>query len=325
MAVAKRALVACGCTPAVAESVARAGVVAQSEGLDGVGLRHLLDYCEALGAGRVDGQAAYEVRKASPVLFHADAAAGFPHPAFDHTFAQLVAGATAYGVAVFALRGGFTCGALGYFACRLAEHKLVAMAAANAGPAAVAASGSREAVFSTNPLAFAVPRAGKYPLLIDQSSSRAALVNLRLAAEKGQTIPDGWALDADGRPTNDPARALAGVLIAFGGRRGANVALMVEMLAAGLTGANWSVDAPSFSEGRHNPGAGLFVLAVNPQLLLGEGFEERFETYFQRLETEFHAYLPGRTRGMNRRRGESQGLNVDAKVWQRLFDLAGEV
>ncbi len=319
-----RALIACGCAAETARSVSSSCVDAQCEGLEGVGLAHLLDYCEALRAGRVDGRAEYNVRKVTPVLFHAEAAAGFPHPVFDHAFSDLVGAAKEYGVAVFGLRGGYTSGALGYFARRLANEGMVAFVTANAGPAAVAASGSRRAVFSTNPLAFSVPRSGRYPLLIDQSSSQTALVNLRLARDNGETIPDGWALDAQGHSTNDPGAALSGVLMAFGGPRGANIALMVEMLAAGLTGANWSVDAPSYSHGHDNPGVGLFVAAINPQLFLGHDYGDRFETYFQRLEKQFHAYLPGRRREINRLASQSRGLNVAGPVWRRLLEFADE-
>ncbi|TIW17972.1 MAG: Ldh family oxidoreductase, partial [Mesorhizobium sp.] len=99
-------------------------------------------------------------------------------------------------------------------------------------------------VYCTNPMSFAAPAADGSPLVIDQSSSATAFVNIRKAAEDGRKIPEGWALDASGNPTTDPAAAMKGAMLAFGGQRGANIALMVEVLAAGLSGANWSLDAP---------------------------------------------------------------------------------
>ena len=74
-------------------------------------------------------------------------------------------------------------------------------------------------------------------------------------------------MDADGGPTTDPKAALRGALLAFGGARGANIALMVEVMAAGLAGANWALDAPSFTSGDRSPGAGLLVIAITPALL----------------------------------------------------------
>ena len=95
-------------------------------------------------------------------------------------------------------------------------------------------------------MAFAAPVADGPPLVIDQSSSATAFVNIRKAADEGREIPEGWALDATGHSTTDPVQAMKGALLAFGGARGANIALMVEVLAAGLSGANWSLDAPFF-------------------------------------------------------------------------------
>src|SRR5690606_1974883 len=120
-------------------------------------------------------------------------------------------------------------------------------------------SGGTKPVYCTNPMAFAAPVAGGPALLIDQSSSATAFVNIRKAASTGDSIPTDWALDEAGNPTSDARAAMKGALVAFGGARGANIALMVEVLAAGLSGANWSLDAPSFTSGTQNPGTGLFV------------------------------------------------------------------
>ena len=81
--------------------------------------------------------------------------------------------------------------------------------AANASPS-IAPFGGKTPFFGTNPLAFAAPRKGRAPLVIDQSSSATAFVNIRAAAQAGRQIPEGWALDAEGRPTTDPFAAMNG-------------------------------------------------------------------------------------------------------------------
>src|SRR3546814_17042555 len=99
------------------------------------------------------------------------------------------------------------------------------------------AQGGKARVFCTVPLSVAVPTGDETPaLLIDQSSSSASLANLRASAEAGREIPEGWALDPAGHPTTDERAALAGSLLSFGGARGANIALLLEMLAAGHIG-----------------------------------------------------------------------------------------
>jgi (2R)-3-sulfolactate dehydrogenase (NADP+) len=99
-------------------------------------------------------------------------------------------------------------------------------------------------------------------------------------------------VDADGQPTTDPHAALRGALLAFGGARGANIALMVEVMAAGLSGANWALDAPSFTSGKSSPGAGLLVIAVTPALLAPD-FAQRLRLQLNRL-AKLGVHIPGR-------------------------------
>jgi (2R)-3-sulfolactate dehydrogenase (NADP+) len=185
----------------------------------------------------------------------------------------------------------------------------------------MAGAGSRQPVYCTNPLSFAVPIADGPPLVIDQASSATAFVRIRAAAEVGEAIPDGWALDVGGNPTTDPAAAMKGALLAFGGNRGANIALMVEMLAAGVTGANWSLDAPSFTEGSESPGTGLFIVAVEPKLL-DPDFERRAGEQVERLRRRYGVHIPGRARAEASEQAAARGVTVSREVVQRISDFA---
>jgi (2R)-3-sulfolactate dehydrogenase (NADP+) len=164
--------------------------------------------------------------------------------------------------------------------------------AATSGPALMTVAGAKTPVYCTNPLAFAAPLDRGPPLLIDQASSATAFVQLRHYAERGEALPPGWAIDADGQPTTDPHAALRGALLAFGGARGANIALMVEVLAAGLSGANWALDAPSFTSGDRSPGSGLTVIAIAPSLLAPD-FPQRLRLQLERL-AGLGVHIPGR-------------------------------
>ena len=136
------------------------------------------------------------------------------------------------------------------------------------------------------------------------------------------TVPAaGWALDATGNPTTDPAAAMKGALLAFGGGRGANIALMVEMLAAGVTGANWSLDAPSFMEGAENPGTGLFVVAIEPKLL-DPDFERRAGEQVERLRRRYGVHSPGRAGAEAAEQAAARGVTVSREVVQRISDYA---
>src|SRR5262249_22784616 len=157
---------------------------------------------------------------------------------FDLAKDELHRRAREYGMALLAVTGSFTTGELGWYVRCLTKVGLVAMAATN-GPALMKPPAADIAVYCTNPLAFGAPRKSGPALLIDQASSATAFVNVRSAAEAGERIPAGWAVDAEGKPTTDPKAAMEGALLTFGGPRGANIALMVEVLAAGLTTAKW--------------------------------------------------------------------------------------
>lgn len=291
----EQAALATGASEKTAMALAVSVVTAEAKGLQSLGLSHFLDYLEALKAGRIDGMAEPVITRPALALYLSDARGGAAHTGFDQVFGDFAKAARLFGVSIFSQRNAFTCGELGYFTGRLADEGLVAFAATN-GPAMLAGSGSTRPVYGTNPMSFAAPVEGGVPLVIDQSSSATAYVNIRKAAEDGRELPSGWALDSIGRPTTDPAAAMKGALLAFGGERGANVALMVEVLAAGLSGANWSLDAPPFNRGSENPGTGLFVLAIEPKLI-DPDFAARLGRQLDRLSSQHRVHIPGKARG----------------------------
>ena len=325
LAAAVAALKAAGAAPEHAAATARALVTAEAEGNRGVGLKHLYTYRDALTAGRIQGAAEPAVEEVSEVVTRVDAAEGLPHLGFERALPRLVAGGEKQGLAMLALRNGYPCGALGYFARQIAEgHSLLALVAANAGPAVMAVSGGRTPIYCTNPLAFAVPTDFEGPngeapaLVIDQSSASASLAKVREYAEAGRDLPEGWGLDPAGHPTTDARAALAGSLLPFGGARGANIALMVEMLAAGVTGAKWSKDAPAFNKGAESPGAGLFVLAIHP----AAGFHAGLGDWLEAVQADEGAYLPGLAKGEALHHARHRGFSVDAELWTAIKALA---
>lgn len=304
-----------GAHAAAAESLARAVVAAEAAGNRSVGIAHLPVYLEALVEGRIDGAAKPRIEQPLPAILHADANGGIAHLGYDLAHQRLCTAARSFGVAVFAQNNAFTCGELGYFARRLANEGMVALAATN-GPALITVPGGRRPVYCTNPLAFAAPLGEGGVLLFDQSSSETAFVKVRQAAERGETIPQGWAIDADGRPTTDAAAAIGGALLTFGGARGANIALMVEILAAGLGRANWSLDAPSISQGSASPGTGLFIVAIAPAAF-GPDFPNRLAAHARRLEAE-GVHIPGRGKAEMLKNTRREGLRIPRRLMEAI-------
>ena len=319
-ALAVKALTGAGAHPAMAASLARATVDAEARGQAAVGFAHLVDYLESLVAGRIDGLAEPMRIDPAPALIRIDARRGIAQLGFDLAFDDLVEKAKTFGIALLAQFNSYTSGELGDYAARLAEQGLVGMAATN-GPALIAGSGGAKPVYCTNPLAFAAPRADGAPLLIDQSSSATAFVNIRRAAESGEPIPSGWAVDDSGQPTTDAREAMKGAMLAFGGARGANIALMIEILAAGISGANWSLDAPDFMSGGESPGSGLTVIALSPSLL-DEGFEERLDVQLTRLSAEYGIHVPGGSKFDAQTRARRNGIRLPSALVGRISAFA---
>jgi (2R)-3-sulfolactate dehydrogenase (NADP+) len=288
---AARAVRAAGASDEAALSLARATVSAKAHGKGSSGFSHLMDYLAALRAGRIAGDAQPLITSPAPAAIHCDARGGIAQAGFDRAFDDLRRRAETFGLALFAQNESYTTGELGYYPRRLAERGLVAFAATS-GPALMTVAGARKPVYCTNPIAFAAPLDEGPPLLIDQASSATAFVQLRHYAERGEPLPAGWAVDGDGQPTTDPHAALRGALLAFGGARGANIALMVEVMAAGLASANWALDAPSFTSGDRSPGAGLLVIAITPALLAPD-FPQRLRLQLDRL-AKLGVHIPGR-------------------------------
>src|SRR5690606_2376488 len=125
---------------------------------------------------------------------------------------------------------------------------LVALMVGNS-PKAMAFWGGRKPMIGTNPIAFAAPMPDMPPLVIDLALSQVARGRIVSAKDAGKSIPEGWAVDSEGNPTTDPAAALAGSLLPVGGAKGAALALMVEILAAALTGSSFGFEASSLFEG----------------------------------------------------------------------------
>ena len=212
------------------------------------------------------------------------------------------------GIACAAIIRSHHCGAAGHPVERLAEQGLVAMMFANT-PAAIAPWGGATAVFGTNPIAFACPLTGRPPLVVDLALSKVARGNILAAKQKGEQIPPGWALDANGKPTTDPDAALAGTMLPLGDAKGTPLALMVELLAAGLTGANFADEASSFLDDKGPPpGTGQLIIAFDPAAFGGSA--AHVATLIGAIETQPGTRLPGSRRLASRHEAAAEGIAV---------------
>jgi len=323
-ALAAQALRRHGASDAQAASLAAAIAAAERDGIKSHGLMYLPTYCEHLTCGKVLGRAEPALSRPAPASLVVDAASGFAHAAIDLGLPALIEAARANGVATLAVRNSYNCGVLGYHTERVAVAGLVALGFTNA-PASIAPSGARKPVLGTNPWSLAVPDGeGGAMFVIDQSASVVAKSEVMKRARAGEPIPEGWAFDAEGHPTTDPALALKGTMAPAGRYKGVGAALMVEVFAACLAGANPGIAASPFSGTAGGPPrTGQFFIALAPDPSSGGAFADRLAMVVAAFGAETDGRLPGGKRRAARARSVRDGVDIGDDAYATLLKLAG--
>ena len=295
---AETALARAGANPRMAALTAEALIAGEAIGQPGHGLSRVPQYAAFLRNGRADGSAEPRLLAQRPGTALIDAGHGLAYPALAMAEAEGATRARANGVAFIGITNSHHAGAMGLPVARLARQGLVAMAFTNS-PFAMPVPGGRRPLLGTNPVAAAFPRRDAAPLVIDLALSQVARAKIAGAAQRGEAIPEGWALDAEGRPTTDPKAAMGGAMLALGGPKGAALALAVELLCVALTGAAFGFEADGFFQDEGNrPALGQALLVIDPGALAGEaGYLARVETLVAAMLEDEGVRLPGARHG----------------------------
>lgn len=251
-------------------------VEANLHGVDTHGVMRLVQYAQSVSAHEVNPKPNVRVltRQGCTALIDADGGYGFRPCVMGVDLAVELA--REHAVGVVGIRDSHHFGAAGAFASRIAEAGLIGLVAANTGPVMAVPGGARPAA-GNNPISVAVPRPDGPPLVLDMALSQTALGRIRLAAVEGRSIPIGWAMDREGKPTSDPQEALRSQMLApMGGHKGYGLSLMIDVLAGVLTGSPVGSDADAHAH--FSGGVGHFVLALRPDLFVGRGeFDQALE------------------------------------------------
>ena len=295
---------------------------AEMEGLPSHGFSRIPYYAAQSAAGKVDGHAVPLVERVKPGVVTVDARCGFAFRAFADGLPVAAQAAQESGVALLAVRNSHHAGVLGFPVADLAEQGLVALGFANS-PASLAPYGGTKVTFGTNPLAMACPRKNAPPLVIDLSMGLLARGKILQAAKKGELIPEGAAVDAQGNPTRDPAKAFDGALLPFGGPKGYALALMVEIMSAALTGATLAIEASSlFTPDGPAPRLGQSFLVMNPAASAGATFVDRVEHLLAYINDQPGTRLPGDRRiGLSQQARQSNSIDLPDELLKELRSL----
>ncbi|NQV84263.1 MAG: Ldh family oxidoreductase [Rhodospirillales bacterium] len=321
---AVRVLTASKTSPDNAACVASALVRADADGIPSHGVARLPIYADQSKCAKVDGFVTPECIETGTAAIRVDAKCGFAFPAIDLGLNRALEMIEAAGIVAVAIGNSSHAGVLGHPVERLAERGLAAMAFVNT-PAAISPWGGNRPLYGTDPIAFACPRPNAPPLVIDLSMSKVARGKIKLAADRGEAIPDDWATDAGGNPTTDPAAAMqGGSLLPIGDAKGAALALMVELMSAAMTGSQYGFEASSFFDSEGGPPrTGQFFFIFKPERLGGDDAVARIGTLMEAISEQPGVRIPGQRRLNNRQKAETDGVDIPDKLLKDLMWRAG--
>lgn len=281
---AEALLTAGGFTPADARQTAELLVWANLRGVDSHGVLRIPRYVEMIAQGVMTSGSVPQVVGGRGAVRVLDGGKCPGAVGMNAAVAEAATLAADHGIGWCAIRATSHAGAIGYFTGKLAARGLVGLAMTASKPLMSYHGAVGEAV-STNPLSIAVPAGeAREPIVLDMSTAAVALGKILAARDAGRTIPEGWAVDEEGRPTTDPDRV--GALLPMAGAKGSGLSMMIEMLTSVLAGN--AVIGPVLA-GRKKGGFNGMVMAIDPAAF---GPPEEFIDEVQVLADAIHGLRP---------------------------------
>jgi delta1-piperideine-2-carboxylate reductase len=311
------------CNQKHAEAVARTIVLAEQNGSHSHGLFRLPGYVATLKSLKVKGAANPTTKALTPCIVQVNGDNCFAPYALEASREQFIEATKTCGIAALSLTKVHHFSSLWIEIEALTQHNLCAMAFTAYMPS-VAPAGSSKPFFGTNPMAFGWPRKDKPPMIFDQATATMARGDVMIAARDGKTLPLGVGVDANGNDTTDPNEILnGGCLLPFGGYKGSNIGLMIELLVGPLLGERASVEAAKLdNKDGGPPQGGELIIAIDPTKF--GSAEDPFahaERLFSELLSHDGVHLPGMRRYKHRNDSANSTLSIPEERYQQLINL----
>lgn len=314
-----------------ASVIAEVVVEADLRGIESHGILRLPAYIHRVQAGLMSAHT--ELRalrdRGASALF--DAQHGFGQVAGVRAMEDAIRRAREYGAGFVGVRNANHFGIAAYYAMMALPERMIGIVCANAAPS-MAAFGGTTAVLGTNPVCVAIPTGGDVDIVLDMASSVVARGKIRLAAAKGQKIPLGWALDAQGQPTEDPQAALDGTLLPIGGPKGYGLALVMDVLAGALTGSDYGANIASVHDLDRQTSVGFTLQALDVTAFADwDEFASDMHSLTRAILESPKApgvnriYLPGEIEWLKKQDRLKNGIPVPASLLEQLNELGEEL
>ncbi|MGH2460651.1 MAG: Ldh family oxidoreductase [Chloroflexota bacterium] len=304
----------CGMTAPDAWRLTDSLVSADLRAVNSHGVLRVPEYVKKLTTGGVDPRGVPRVVRDAGACLVVDAGNSMGQIGAQLAIEQAIARAEATGIAAVAIRGSNHCGAMAYYASQALAHDMIGWATTNALPV-MAPWGGAERILGINPLAIAIPAGDEPPIVYDAAFSGSAHGKVRVYQQRGLRLPEGWAVDREGRPTTDPAAAIDGLLLPIGGFKGAGLAMIMGVLSSMLSGASYGTELGDLEQGPRAGQDGHFVMAIRIA-----AFEDvaRFKARVDRAIQQIHAcqlapgfdrlYAPGEKEFLSERENRRAGI-----------------
>lgn len=312
---AKALLATANVPPRDAATIARCLVEADLRGVDTHGLMRLPVYLDRARRGLVNPAPRLVVEQRTPVAGALDGQNGYGFVVATHAMAHAIATAKTYGMGIVSVRRSTHFGMAASYVLQAIAAGMMSMVFTNASRA-MPPWGGREPLLGTSPFAAGAPGGDLPPFVLDMAPSVAARGKIRKAERRGEPIPLGYALDAEGRPTTDAAAALAGVVLPIGGPKGSGLAMMMDIFSGVVSGAAYGGDVGDQQKTVDRPqNVGHFILAMKPDLFVSEAeYKTRMDTLARRIRAVPRAegfdeiLLPGEREAREMERRSQAGI-----------------
>lgn len=311
-----------------AEIAASNLVEAELRGLASHGVMRLEAYLSKLAQGGFNPTPDIQVVKDGPSMAVVDGDDGLGAVIGTRAMSLCLEKARTSGIACTTVRRGNHFGISAFYSMMALEHDMIGISMCNATPK-VAVYGSISSVLGTNPLSIAVPAGHHYPLVFDAATSVLARGKILMAKAEGKDLKPGAALDKYGNPTTDTQEALHGVLLPFAEHKGSGIAMMVEVLSAFLSGAQYGIHIPElFSDFSSKQGIGFFFTALDIARFIDvEAFKNRIDQMIdelkgaQKIPGNEEIYMPGEIEFLAKEKFLQKGIDIGSEVFASLLRI----
>ncbi|CCY49842.1 MULTISPECIES: Ldh family oxidoreductase [Bacteroides] len=272
-------LKAVGVSEEQAEVVADCFVTADEYGVTSHGINVLQAHVDKVKRGGYNLNPSLKIVRQSPAFAVVDGDNGFGPVSADYCMNLAVERAKKVGVFQVFSKNNNTVGPAFYYPLKAAEQGCIGILFSNS-PAQMAPFGGKEKLLGTNPFSAVIPVPGYDPIIVDMATSVVAKSKFKQYKEAGKRLPDGWALDEDGKPTNDPDEGMKGLVLPMAGFKGYSIAMLIDLISGLVSGAAYLNNVGRFySVDNKRMNVGFCCIAIDPKVVLGEEYASAIAEY----------------------------------------------